>query len=323
MGDGHDGLGRGAAAPGQPHPLRRVHGGHDPDGFGAAWGEALAAARGGADQLWPSPMCHAQLHGRLKLAGPGFGLHPGWSDAAVGPPDPSPAVLQSLIAQANRVAFVGDHLVTGGSSGKVCVWNHRKQQVEREIAPNTGEELRNGESHKRRRLDGNKVATTFSQVGRISSLCGSPDGRLLACGRDSGHIGLLQLDNMQWASPDLQAHMQTGAVRSLSFDESSRFLLSGGDDRNICLMDVAHWAHRGRRPSLERFPGHRARITSVSFCPDVRRAVAVSSAWDGVVKLWDYRTQRLLQSFSEHKGCVMDTAFAPSDGRFFVTVGAD
>ena len=100
--------------------------------------------------------------------------------------DPSPAVLQSLIAQANRVAFVGDHLVTGGSSGKVCVWNHRKQQVEREIAPNTGEELRNGESHKRRRLDGNKVATTFSQVGRISSLCGSPDGRLLACGRDSG-----------------------------------------------------------------------------------------------------------------------------------------
>ena len=54
-------------------------------------------------------------------------------------------------------------------------------------------------------------------------------GRIPPCLK--GHIGLLQLDNMQWASPDLQAHMQTGAVRSLSFDESSRFLLSGG-----CLL---------------------------------------------------------------------------------------
>ena len=50
----------------------------------------------------------------------------------------------------------------------------------------------------------------------------------------------------------------------------------------------------------------------------------VSTSWDGLVKLWDYRTQRLLNTFDEHDQCgVYSTAFAPVDGRFFVTTGGD
>ena len=51
---------------------------------------------------------------------------------------------------------------------------------------------------------------------------------------------------------------------------------------------------------------------------------AVSTSWDGLVKLWDYRTQRLLCSFDEHvPSPVTALAFAPVDGRFFVTTGGD
>ena len=51
---------------------------------------------------------------------------------------------------------------------------------------------------------------------------------------------------------------------------------------------------------------------------------AVSTSWDGWVKLWDYRAQRLRFSFDSHlPSPVTALAFAPSDGRFFVTTGGD
>ena len=72
---------------------------------------------------------------------------------------------------------------------------------------------------------------------------------------------------------------------------------------------------------MERFPAHRAGITCVQACPDPRHRVVVSAAWDKSVKVWDYRRQAVLQTFSTRAG-VTGIAFDP-DGHVFVTVGAD
>lgn len=46
-------------------------------------------------------------------------------------------------------------------------------------------------------------------------------------------MGLLRLPSLQWVTADVQAHMHSAAVRSLSFDQQSRFLLSGGAKTNM------------------------------------------------------------------------------------------
>lgn len=236
--------------------------------------------------------------------------------------------LPSTMAEATAVCFPNDvHLVAGGCSGKLCVWDLRQPVVEREISPFldlNGSKEENGEApsqpSKRRREEGFRDST-FST--RISSLCVSHDRELLACGRDSGYVGLLRLSTFSWVTADVQAHMR-GTVRSLSFDWRSRFLLSGGDDQNVCLMDAGHWSSLSRKPCVERFLAHKRRVTSLKVSPDVRDQLVVSTSWDGLVKLWDYRTQRLLNTFDEHDQCgVYSTAFAPVDGRFFVTTGGD
>jgi WD40 repeat protein len=51
--------------------------------------------------------------------------------------------------------------------------------------------------------------------------------------------------------------------------------------------------------------------------------VALSTSWDSTVKLWDYRTHTLLHQYKEHTDSVFASAFAPGDGRFFATAGAD
>ena len=104
--------------------------------------------------------------------------------------------------------------------------------------------------------------------------------------------------------------------------EERMLLIHQGDDRNICMLDASRWASRGTRPQVERFPAHRKSITCVQACPDNRNPAVVSTAWDRVVKVWDYRRQVVLQTFSEHAGAVTGVAFDP-DGQIFVTVGAD
>jgi WD40 repeat protein len=41
------------------------------------------------------------------------------------------------------------------------------------------------------------------------------------------------------------------------------------------------------------------------------------------VKLWDWRTGRVIRRFLGHRGHVSSLAFRPPDGRFFASVGAD
>jgi len=239
------------------------------------------------------------------------------------------------ILTAYKVKFLADgkRLVSGGPSGSVSFWDMRMGKLLSEIAADGAErsKLEEPDPVKRRRRD---VKPTISakngkHASPLFSLATSADDSLLGVGRGSGALSVMRLDNLQWVG-DVQAHhAETSApVRALAFDATSRLLLSGGDDNHLCLLDAASMARHprpgqvARSPQLERFSAHRGWVTSVSACPDRARRVAVSTSWDGTVKLWDYVTHRALCTYKEHTESVFASSFAP-DGRFFVTGGVD
>lgn len=236
--------------------------------------------------------------------------------------------LDAELPKAWKAAFLDDtYLVSGGTSGDVCVWDLRMRQLQRELNAE-GAGVLQGEDvdSKRRRLGSGRHGR--KQKSPIYSIAVSHNGDLLGVGRASGAVSVFQKLELMG---DVDAHLgaEVVPVRALCFDQSSKLLLSGGDDHHVCLLNAAGFGHhqglgRGpKRPQIERFSAHKSWVTSVSACPHPLWPVLVSTGWDKEVKLWDYRTHELLQSFSQHTDCVLDVAFAPSNGHHFVTVGAD
>lgn len=216
-------------------------------------------------------------------------------------------------------------VVSAGPSGSLCFWDLRSNgRLEAEVGGVTKGEDALLDPIKRRRTE-----SLDKPKSPIFSLAVSPDGGLLGCGRASGAISVMRLESQEWAG-DVNAHSgdQGSSVRAMTFDSQSRLILSGGDDHHACLFDAESWARaanqKARRCSqLERFCAHRGCVTSVSACPDPHRRVMVTTSWDSTVRLWDYCTHELLQTYKEHKDSVFASAFAPIDGRFFVTSGVD
>lgn len=235
--------------------------------------------------------------------------------------------LAATIPTAWKAKFLpgGQGLVSGGPSGSLCFWDLRAGgRLDSEVGFSPS---RNDLASKRRRKEG--VEDPADLRSPIYSLAVSPDGTLLGCGKGSGIISIMRLEDHEWAG-DVRAHSgeKSKAVRSVTFDANSKLVLSGGDDCHLSLFDAEIWArHRSRgaqrNSQLERFSAHRGWVTSVSVCPDPRQHAVVTTSWDGTVKLWNYSTHTLLQTYKEHEDGVFSSAFAPTDGRFFVTVGAD
>lgn len=223
----------------------------------------------------------------------------------------------------------GYRIASAGPSGSVCLWDLRVGRLETEIAALSKDEP---EAKKSRRDKGTRALPEppnhRKQAVGIYSLALSADGRLLSCGRGSGDVGLLRLEDQTWVA-DLNAHRAESAapVRALGFDATSRLLLSGGDDSHVCVMDAATLVKNHPAtvdaPKLERFAAHRGWVTSLGVCPDPARKVLLTTSWDATVKLWDYRTHRLLRTYREHTESVFACAFQPVDGHFFVSAGAD
>lgn len=270
---------------------------------------------------------------------------------------------------AMQVKFVPNNpqqLVSGGDSGNICFWDLRtyRRKVTRDRAgmgassssktDKSKYEIASKHEDKRfaKRLkrDPDAVgadATTNGDHGGllqspISSLALSGDGKLLGCGRVNGEVGIMWLDSLEWCG-HVQAHFSQSSarVRGLTFDRTSHYLLSGGDDNHLSALNAELWTRRTKSnapkplPALERIAGHRGWITSCSTCPHERQRFLLTTSMDRTVRLWDYANSRLMKLPAEvkrgaaedreraHVGEVMDAAWAPSDGRFYVTVGSD
>jgi hypothetical protein len=62
-------------------------------------------------------------------------------------------------------------------------------------------------------------------------------------------------------------------------------------------------------------------VNSVAFHPGGEQLAA--GGRDGTVKIWDWRTRRVIRTIPAHRGLVSSVAFRPPDGRHLASVGAD
>jgi WD40 repeat protein len=121
------------------------------------------------------------------------------------------------------------------------------------------------------------------------SLALSPDGSLLAIGRDDGSLNFWHTADGQQAGLEMSGHH--GQINALAFSLDGSLLASASRDKTILVWDVAQPAQ-----PLATLVGHTSWVSTVTFAPDGRSLA--SSSLDGTVRLWDLHSYQEIGVFS-------------------------
>lgn len=129
------------------------------------------------------------------------------------------------------------------------------------------------------------------QQGRaqVQKLAYEPISSLIAAGYSDGSIRVWDLHS---GSCLITFNGHKSGISSLMFDASGTRLVSGSFDTNIVVWDLVE------ETGLYRLRGHRAPVTSVVLLTD---QWLLSTAKDGIVKLWDLETQFCVETHVAHK----------------------
>ena len=120
----------------------------------------------------------------------------------------------------------------------------------------------------------------------------SPDSRTILCGGADGIWGLWRIR----AQSDVRTFSSSGIVRCVAVSKDGLIALSGSDDANLHVWDVA----TGK--ALGNLVGHSADICTIVFLPDDRHAL--TGSYDTKLKLWDIVSGQVLHTFEGHTGYV-------------------
>ncbi len=107
----------------------------------------------------------------------------------------------------------------------------------------------------------------------------------------------------------------TKTILSISFSPSAQLLISGSEDKTICVWDVAGQKKVG---ILE---GHSVAVKSVVFCLNGAQVVS-SGDEDGSIRVWDVSNKQLVHIFKDHKKEVLSLASNPN-GLMLASAGDD
>lgn len=132
--------------------------------------------------------------------------------------------------------------------------------------------------------------------------------------RDAVTIARMQADAAQRESPKVTGHEAHQAfVSSVCVHPDGRWVLSGGDDRNLRLWDVTN----GRL--LRTLGGHTRRVSGIAVSED--GTLAVSGGDDATLRLWDLQTGRCRKKI-DASGKVFGVALSPNGRWAAATSGA-
>ncbi|MCB0235631.1 MAG: hypothetical protein KDG58_15725, partial [Anaerolineae bacterium] len=177
----------------------------------------------------------------------------------------------------------GQYLATGGSDGRVFMWQMTDYQPY-------------------------YIFTGHTQG--ISCVAWSPDGALLASGSLDRQVRLWDARTGQLVDT-FQEHIQT--VAAVAWSPDGAFLASAGADQTIF---VRNWQTR----EMYRQLFEPAWINGIAFSPDGRILASVNN--ERQVTLWDWRSGERLQTLHGHTGKVHAVAFSP-DSEVLATSGED
>ena len=216
---------------------------------------------------------------------------------------------------------VGSLLASGGSDGRVIVWDTLTGNLESE-ARWDGENIGAVAFHP----DGAQLATgshegyvrvldlasslldvTFwDEQGRITALAFSPDGQKLAWSSYDGWFahyfksGVTSVDSAR-------RHEASGQLFILRLSPDGRTVAVAGTGPAILLHDIASPANPISLPH-----GDRQGVWSLAFSPDGR---TLAAALAGGVQLWDVAGRRLLDQWKDHDDVTTGIAISPDGSR--------
>jgi RNA polymerase sigma factor (sigma-70 family) len=169
---------------------------------------------------------------------------------------------------------------------------------------------------------GKAVQRLVGHAEQASALAFTPDGKLLASGRDfdfprrHGQENPIQLWDVTTGKEVRLLVGPKDTVLSLAFSPDGKTLAAGAEryDATLRLWDVT--------TGEERFAlkGHGGELRSVAFSPD-GQTVATGSM-DKTIRLWDVATGKEQRRLTGHRADVMAVAFSP-DGKLLASGSFD
>lgn len=241
------------------------------------------------------------------------------------------SVLHTLVGHSDGVESVafnpdGDCLASGGSDGKLVVWSTRhgtkiftlnahSRDVNalsfspdgQRLATGGGELMQPGQVK-----IWNAVSSVLNLFGRIlltldghketvTSVCYSPDGDFLASGSYDQSVIIW---DARRGKQVLKIGGQAGSISCVRYSPNGKKLaIAAGED--VHVLDAANG-------DVLLAPGsHPGGASSVCFSPNGRWLA--STGWDKLVRVWDVKTGRNVQTFSGHTDGILCVAFGPDN----------
>jgi WD40 repeat protein len=232
-----------------------------------------------------------------------------------------PGLLEGHESEVSWIRFTGDgagllsasedktlRLWSFAESGSVTVFSgHDMAVMAADVCPH-GQHVLSGDRLGERRLWRLADATVVwahheSGHGGVTDVSVRPDGAQAAVASDIGLITLV--DMTTGAAAKTFSKKRYGAAHGVCFTPDGQRLLSGGDDRDLRVWDVA----TGNEMAV--LSGHEDGIMAVAVHPDGTRAATASR--DNTVRVWDLSTGSVVQVLEGHTFTIHDVAFS-ADG---------
>ncbi|CDK24176.1 unnamed protein product [Kuraishia capsulata CBS 1993] len=172
--------------------------------------------------------------------------------------------------------------------------------------------------------DGAKVgasnAATSTAPAEVVTLAFEPSSQLIAAGCDDGAI---KIWDMSSGSVIMVFNGHRSAVTQLQFDKSGTRLCSGSRDSSIILWDLVG------ETGLFKLQGHRDQVNGLTFLSNDENKVVddledylVSTSKDGLIKLWDLKSQQCIETHVAHSGESWAMGVDPTK-QFLITSGME
>ncbi|MGA2298603.1 MAG: VWA domain-containing protein, partial [FCB group bacterium] len=219
------------------------------------------------------------------------------------------------------IALSGDgkYLATGGSSGRVYLWDFVTGTLLKSFTGHTGE-IRSltfspdGNTIASAGWDktiilwnvitGKRLNTLTGHVSGVNSVAYSPDGTIIASGSDDANIKIWDV-NTGTNINTLTGH--SNPVRTVAFSHDGLTLASGSTDNTVKLWDI-----KNKNIKNTLFCGNSIGVYSVVFSPD-NKSLASSTGW-GYIFIWDVKSGILKDTLIGHTQGVTSIIYSP-DGR--------